>query len=57
MKIVFKGTTYGLCRSCQTCEFYGLYSNGLWCEFPFGEIHWFGNKRIRPITQDEIFKI
>ena len=57
MKISFKRKTYGLCRSCQTCEFYGLYSRGLWCEFPFGEIHWFGNKKIRPITQDEIFKI
>lgn len=55
MKILFKNKTYGLCKSCQTCEFYGIYSNGIWCEFPFGELHWFGNKKIRPIKQDEIF--
>lgn len=57
MKIAFKGKTYGLCRSCQTCEFYGIYSNGLWCEFPFGELHWFGNKKIHSIKQDDIFNI
>lgn len=57
MKISFKNKIYGLCKSCQTCEFYGIYSTGLWCEFPFGEIHWFGNKRIRPIKQDDIFKL
>lgn len=57
MKLSFKNKTYGLCKSCQTCEFYELYSNGLWCEFPFGELHWFGNEMIRPIKQNEIFEI
>ena len=57
MKILFKGKTYGLCRSCQTCEFYDIYSNWVWCKFPFNEIHWFGEKKIRPIKQNEIFKL
>lgn len=57
MKLSFKNKTYGLCKSCRTCEFYELYSNGLWCEFPFGELHWFGNEMIRPIKQNEIFEI
>lgn len=57
MRILLKDKTYGLCRSCPTCEFYGIYSSGIWCEFPFGEIHWFGKKKIRPIKQDEIFNI
>lgn len=57
MRIVFKGKTYGLCRSCQTCEFYKKYSNGIWCEFPFGDIHWYGKKMIRPIKQDDIFNL
>lgn len=57
MKISFRDKTYGLCKSCQTCEFYYIYSNGLWCEFPFGEIHWHGKKMIRPIKQDGIFKL
>lgn len=57
MRLSLKGKTYGFCRSCQTCEFYGVYHSGLWCEFPFGEIHWFGNKRIRPIKQNEIFEL
>ena len=47
----------GLRHSCQTCEFYVIYSNGIWCEFPFGEIHYFNNKRIRPIKQDDIFRL
>ena len=57
MKVLIKEKTYGLCRSCKTCEFYELYSNGFWCEFPFGEIHYFKNKRVRPVKQDEIFKL
>lgn len=57
MKVSLKDKTYGLCKSCQTCEFYELYSSGIWCEFPFGEIHWFGNKRIKPINQNDIFKL
>ena len=57
MRVSFKNKTYGLCKSCQTCEFYELYSSGIWCEFPFGEIHWFGNKRIKPINQNDIFKL
>ena len=57
MRVSTKGKTYGLCRSCQTCEFYGVYSNGLWCEFPFGEIHYFKNRLVRPIKQDGIFKL
>lgn len=57
MRILTKDKAYGLCRSCQTCEFYGIYSNGIWCEFPFGEIHYFKNKRIRTIKQDDIFRL
>jgi hypothetical protein len=57
MRVSIKGKTYGLCNSCRTCEFYGLYSNGIWCEFPFGETHYLGNTRIRPIYQDDIFKL
>ena len=57
MRVSLKGKTYGLCRSCKTCGFYETYHNGLWCEFPFGEIHWFGNKKIKPINQNEIFNI
>lgn len=57
MRVLIKDKVYGLCRSCQTCEFYGIYSNGVWCEFPFGELHWFGNKKIRPIKQNEIFEV
>lgn len=57
MRVSIKENTYGLCKSCQTCEFYELYSSGIWCEFPFGEIHWFGNKRIKPINQNDIFKL
>lgn len=57
MRILTKDKAYGLCHSCQTCEFYGIYSNGIWCEFPFGEIHYLNNKKIRPIKQDEIFRL
>ena len=57
MKIALKDKAYGLCGSCKTCKFYGIYSSGIWCEFPFGEIHWFGKKKIRPIKQDDIFKL
>lgn len=57
MKVLIKDKVYGLCRSCKTCEFYETYHNGLWCEFPFGEIHWFGKKKIRPIKQNEIFEL
>ena len=57
MRVSIKENTYGLCESCQTCEFYELYSSGIWCEFPFGEIHWFGNKRIKSINQNDIFKL
>jgi len=57
MKLSFKGKTYGLCRSCETCEFYGIYSTGIWCEFPFNEIHYFNNKRIHLVKQDDIFKL
>ena len=57
MKILFKDKTYGSCRSYQTCEFYGIHSNGLWCGLPYGEVHYFKSKRLRPIKQDGIFKI
>ena len=57
MRVLIKNKIYGLCTSCKTCEFSSLYLNGLWCEFPFGEIHYFKNKRIRPIKQDDIFKL
>lgn len=57
MRVSIKGKTFGLCRSCRTCEFYSLYSNGIWCEFPFGETHYLGNTRIRPIYQGDIFKL
>jgi hypothetical protein len=57
MRATIKGKTYGLCRSCKTCEFYETYHNGLWCEFPFGEIHYFKNRLVRPIKQDDIFKL
>lgn len=57
MKLSFKGKTYGLCRSCENCEFYGISSNWVWCEFPFNEIHWFKGNKLRPIKQDKIFKL
>lgn len=57
MKVLIKDKTYSLCRSCKTCEFYGIYSTGIWCEFPFGKIHYFKNRRVRPIKQDDIFKL
>lgn len=59
MRLLIKEKAYGLCRSCpcQKCEFYDAYSNGLWCEFPFGEIHYFKNRLVRPIKQDEVFKL
>ena len=57
MKVSIKEKAYGLCRSCQTCEFYGIFTNGIWCELPFGEIHYFEGERVRPIKQDDIFKL
>lgn len=57
MKLSFKDKTYGLCRSCENCEFYDIYLNWVWCKFPFNEIHWFGKNKIRPIKQDEIFTL
>ena len=57
MKVSIEEKTYGLCKSCQTCDFYGIYSTGIWCDFPFGEIHYFNTKRMRPIKQDDIFKL
>lgn len=57
MRIFMKGKVYDLCRSCKTCEFYGIYSTGIWCEFPFEQIHYFNNKKVRPIKQDDIFKL
>jgi hypothetical protein len=55
MRISIKGKTYGLCKSCQICEFYNPYS--LRCELPFGEIHYFNSELVRPIKQDDIFKL
>lgn len=57
MRISLDGKVYGLCKSCQTCEFYSIYSSWVWCEFPFNEIRWFKGKRLRPIKQDKIFKL
>lgn len=57
MKLSFKGQTYGLCRSCQTCEFYNTSSTWVWCELPFSEIRYFNNRQARLIKQNDIFKL
>lgn len=57
MKILFKGKTYGLCRSCQTCEFYNTSSTWVWCELPFSEVRYFNNRQARLIKQNDIFKL
>lgn len=57
MKVSIKEKAYGLCRSCQTCEFCGIYGTGPWCELPFGETHYFKGELVCPIKQDDIFKL
>lgn len=56
MKIFSKDKTHSLCKSCQNCEFYKVYSDGIWCDFPPEEISYFNNKRVRSIKSNDIFK-
>lgn len=57
MKIFSRDKTYSFCKSCQTCEFYKVYSDGMWCGFPPEERYYFNNKRICPIKSYDIFKL